>query len=199
MSWKSFSYFLKKTLVIFSKRNFLVFRERYIQNPAIFRTRSIFRNLVCSKPETYSEHCQTSTIEHFAKIATWRTFQAMLINKSTPGKWNFLTLTLKNFLYFLKRKLFLYLTRRKPRKKILIFLETELFYILGNGNLKKIRYISGKGTLLYFMLEKWKNSLWENFLYFRKWNYPGQSLKKRQIWVLYSGITADRGYWERTF
>ena len=44
----------------FRKRNLFIFRERNIQNPSIFRTRSIFR--------------RTSTMERFAKIATWHTF-----------------------------------------------------------------------------------------------------------------------------
>ena len=55
---------------IFLKKVFLIFRERYIDDPGIFRIRSIFRTLVCSEPEVYSEHCQTSTMESFAKIAT---------------------------------------------------------------------------------------------------------------------------------
>ena len=46
------------------------------------------------------------------------------------GKRNFLALILRNFLYFLKRKLFLYFRKRKPRK---------------------IPYISGNGTFLYFL------------------------------------------------
>ena len=48
----------------------------YIQNPGIFRTRSIFGTLVYSEPETYSEHCQISTMERFAKIATQLTFRS---------------------------------------------------------------------------------------------------------------------------
>ena len=36
---KNFLYFLKRRLFLyFRKRNFLTFRERYIQNPGIFRT-----------------------------------------------------------------------------------------------------------------------------------------------------------------
>ena len=31
---------------------------------------SIFRAIVCLEPEEYSEHCQTSTKERIAKIAT---------------------------------------------------------------------------------------------------------------------------------
>ena len=54
------------------------------------------------------------------------------------GKWNFLILILKNFLYFLKRKLFSYFRKRKTPKKFLIFQETEL------------SHISGKETFLYF-------------------------------------------------
>ena len=57
---------IKKNLY-FRKRNFLIFRERYIQNPSIFRTRSIFRTLVYLEPETYSEQRQSSAMECFAK------------------------------------------------------------------------------------------------------------------------------------
>ena len=63
----TFSYFGKDMFRIVILRNFLVFRERYIQNPAIFRTRGIFRTLVYLKSETSSEHCETSTMERFAK------------------------------------------------------------------------------------------------------------------------------------
>ena len=45
------------------------------------------------------------------------------------GKWNFLALILKDFLYFLKRK---------------------LCYISENGNSEKIPYILGNGTFFYF-------------------------------------------------
>ena len=44
----------KKSLY-FRKQNFLIFHERYIQNPSIFRTRSIFRTMAYLKPEGYSE------------------------------------------------------------------------------------------------------------------------------------------------
>ena len=87
--WKGFLYFLKKTsnfvetktlkkslyfrkqnFLIFRKRNFLIFRERYVQNYDIFRTRDVFKTTAYLEPEAYSEHCQTSKIERFAKIAT---------------------------------------------------------------------------------------------------------------------------------
>ena len=55
------------TFLYFRKRNFLIFWKRYIQNPDVFRTRSIFRTLVYLEPETYSKYCQTSTMERFAK------------------------------------------------------------------------------------------------------------------------------------
>ena len=56
-----------KLSYIFLKIVFLIFRQRYIQNSDIFRTRSIFRTLVYSEPETYSGHCQTSAMACFAK------------------------------------------------------------------------------------------------------------------------------------
>ena len=43
------------------------------------------------------------------------------------GKWNFLALILKNFSYFLKRKLFSYFRKQKPRKNFLYFLKRKLF------------------------------------------------------------------------
>ena len=60
---KSFSYISengnhKKIIYISGNGTFLYFRK------------GISRTLVYSKPETYSEHCQTSTMERFAKIAT---------------------------------------------------------------------------------------------------------------------------------
>ena len=58
-----------KNLLYFRKRNFLLFWERYIQNPRIFRTRSIFRTLTYLKPRTYSEHRQTARMEFFSKTA----------------------------------------------------------------------------------------------------------------------------------
>ena len=54
------------TLLYFRKRSFLIFCEKYIQNPDIFRTRCIFKTLVYLEPEAYLEHCQTSTMELFA-------------------------------------------------------------------------------------------------------------------------------------
>ena len=49
---------------------------------------------------------------------------------------------IKSFLYFLKRRLFLYF----GKWNFFIFQETELFYILGNGNPKNIPYIPGNGN-----------------------------------------------------
>ena len=78
--WKlSQKFILFQEPYISEKRNFLYFRkgifgalaqlqiEAYpepwqIQNPDIFRTRNMFRTLVYLEPETYSEHCQISTL-----------------------------------------------------------------------------------------------------------------------------------------
>ena len=63
-------------------------------------------------------------------------------NKKNPPREKFVILqerkTPNFFLYFLKGKLFLYLAKQKPRKKFLIFQETELSYISGKGNSKKL-------------------------------------------------------------
>ena len=52
------------TFLYFRKWKFFIFWDRYIQNCNTCRT------LVYLKPETYSEHFQTSAMESFAKIAT---------------------------------------------------------------------------------------------------------------------------------
>ena len=74
------------------------YSERWhIQNP------SIFRNMTYLEIEAYSENCQTSTMEFFAK--KWLP-SALKKSSYIFGKWNFLALVLRNFLYFLKRNLF---------------------------------------------------------------------------------------------
>ena len=44
------------TFLCFRKRNFLIFPERYIQNPSIFRTRCIFRTLIYLEPWHIQNH-----------------------------------------------------------------------------------------------------------------------------------------------
>ena len=87
------------------------------------------------------------------------------------GKWNFVALILRDSLYFLKRKLFLYFGKRKP---------------------EKIPYISGNGTFLYFRKRKpqktsggnlpsskneKKKTLCKSLLHFRKWSFLASTLK----------------------
>ena len=102
----------------------------------------------------------------------WRIFQPKppKIKKICPknnclyfGKWNFLTLRLKNFLYFLKKAPRIFQPKLKkikknpPRKKFLIFQEMELL----RSNIKKN---SGNGNpennSLYFR----KRKPWKSFL-----------------------------------
>ena len=62
--------------------------------------------------------------------------QAQNINRNLPqenssyisGKWNFLTLILKTFVYFLKRKLFIYFRKQKHRKHFFYFHKTKRFF-----------------------------------------------------------------------
>ena len=80
LTWRSFLYVLKKSFSNFQemKLSCVFFKNvffyspffLYIQNPIIFRTRSIFRTMLYSEPETYSEHCQTSRMKSFAKSPT---------------------------------------------------------------------------------------------------------------------------------
>ena len=114
-------------------------------------------------------------------------------------KWTFLTLILKEFVYFLKRKLslyfrkwnpvavspefknkkqfpprkFFYFRKRKPRKKLLCFLRRKLFlYFRKRKPRKNSLYLRKKSFLLFQETETLKN-----FLYFRKWNFLSPSLK----------------------
>ena len=74
----------------------------------------------------------------------------------TPGKWNFLTLILKDFLYFLKKNLFLYFKKWKTPKEIPYTFSKESFsYISESGNPKK--------DFLYFRKQ--------NFLIFQETSY----------------------------
>ena len=59
------------TFLNFPKRNFFIFRQKYIQNPSIFRTRSIFRTLVYLEPKTYSEHCQKIALSYISRNGTF--------------------------------------------------------------------------------------------------------------------------------
>ena len=81
--------------------------------------KGIFRTLVYSEPEAYSEHCQTSTMEKKSFYIFWYFV-----------KWNFLALVLW--------KLFLYFRKWKPRKKLFIFQQKGLSYISENRNFKKL-------------------------------------------------------------
>ena len=60
-----------RTFLNFPKRNFFIFWQKYIQNPSIFRTRSIFRTLVYLEPKTYSEHCQKIALSYILRNGTF--------------------------------------------------------------------------------------------------------------------------------
>ena len=81
------------------------------------------------------------------------------------GKWNFLALILKDFLYFLKRKLLLYFGKRKFRKNSSYFRKRNflLFQETSGRN-----FPSSKNE---------KSPLWKNVLYFGKWNFLVTTLK----------------------
>ena len=63
--------FLKLAFFYFLKKSFpYISGKVYSEHRGIFRIRSIFRALIYSEPEVYSEYCETSTMERLAKIAT---------------------------------------------------------------------------------------------------------------------------------
>ena len=94
---KNVSYiFSKKSFSNFQETELSLFRVRYIQNPDIIRTRSIFKTLVYSVPEAYSEHYKTSTMECFAKPVHFLNLKHSL-NPSLKNKKKF---TLKKVVIF---------------------------------------------------------------------------------------------------
>ena len=58
----------------------------------------------------------------------------------TPGKWNFLALIMKNFLYFFKRKLFLYFGKRRSQKDSLYFRKWKFLIFQEIQTLKSFLY-----------------------------------------------------------
>ena len=78
-----------KKCLLFSQKNPLIFKERNFLIFSLYFGKGIFRILVYSEPDTYSEHSQTSTMERFAKIATWRTFWPQP-SKSFPKKLSYI-------------------------------------------------------------------------------------------------------------
>ena len=106
-----------------------------------------------------------------------------------------MALLLRNFLYFLKRKLCLYFgkwnflifQKTETPKKFLIFQETELFHKSENGNPEKISYISGNGNpeklLIFQEVTFWarkikKKSPLKKLLIFGKMELSSSKLKK---------------------
>ena len=106
-----------------------------------------------------------------------------------------MAILLRNFLYFLKRKLFLYFgkwnflifQKTETPKKFLIFQETELFHKSENGNPEKISYISGNGNpeklLIFQEVTFWarkikKKSPLKKLLIFGKMELSSSKLKK---------------------
>ena len=106
-----------------------------------------------------------------------------------------MAILLRNFLYFLKRKVFLYFgkwnflifQKTETPKKFLIFQETELFHKSENGNPEKISYISGNGNpeklLIFQEVTFWarkikKKSPLKKLLIFGKMELSSSKLKK---------------------
>ena len=98
-------------------------------------------------------------------------------------KWIFLYQILWNFFYFLKKKLFLYFGKRKPRKKYFYFRKLLIF--------QEVTFRA-------------RNPLLRNILYFRKSNFLAPSLKnllhfRRELAKTENQIYTIFVRWERTF
>ena len=76
------------------------------------------------------------------KNSLWNKFLYLLIFQKMELSGS----NIRNFSYFLKRKLFLYFRKQKPTKKSLYFRKRNFFYISGNGNPEK-RFIFQEVTL----------------------------------------------------
>ena len=101
----------------------------------------------------------------FPEMESW-TFQPKLEKKKKERKSrreNLFRLILTDFLYFLKRKLFIYSGKRKPRKNSLYS--------------KKRNFLTFQ-EIAFQAWKKKKNPLWRNFLYFGEGNFQPRGLKK---------------------
>ena len=142
---------------------------KYLPNPEATLFTTVYRKTLIHESSIYKgylAHFLTSALKTFPKKNFWYFFLKKLalkkrhtfdpdhkkIKKFAPRKWKFLTLTLKNFLYFteqksrkifyfFQRKLFLYFRERKPRKSVLYFRKWKS---------EKIIYTSGNEIFLYF-------------------------------------------------
>ena len=131
-----------KNYLYFRKRNFLIFQQRYIyfQNPGITELSYI-------SGKEYSEPYHTQNQNYFQNLGIFRTrnifrtlsntFDGTFYKKQLPralkkssyiflqfGKWNFLALVFQE--------------TETPKKFFIFIQETELSYISGNRNFKKL-------------------------------------------------------------
>ena len=132
--WKSFLYFLEKS--------FSNFQETEL---------SYISGKVYSELEAYSEHCQTSTMEHFPRLA-----QKIK----------------KKFLYFF---IFLKIKLYSPNiQKVLIFSQRKAFLIFRKRkNPKKSLYFRKRKFLIF-----WKMETPKKLFIFQKVTFWAQKLKK---------------------
>ena len=85
-------------------------------------------------PRHIKKHCQTSTTERFAK----NSYLAHSLSPSFKNKKKFLyvfifrEMELSSSIIFSKESFSYFFTKRKTPKKVLVFQETELFYISRN-------------------------------------------------------------------
>ena len=116
--WKSFLYFLQKSFSnFFLKKVFPIFRERYVQNPGISRTRNIFRTLTNSKLEAYSATWYVQNLKHIQN-----TVKHLWCFAKNSYLVHFLALTIKNSVYFSKQNFLIF-----PKMELSIFIFSSYF------------------------------------------------------------------------
>ena len=104
--------------------------QKHIQNSGIFGTLTYSELETYSEPEAYSEHCQTSTMKRFPKIAAWRTFQPQPSFLKSLFQKNFLHLGKRNFLALYFSYIF---GSNFPSSKNKKTSSEKIYYILRNG------------------------------------------------------------------
>ena len=99
---------------IFLRKVFLIFRERYIEHPAIFISRTIFRTLAYLELEASSEPWYIQNSRHTqntVKHLRWKVLQKQLpraLSGFNPQNSFLKKPTLKNFLLFGKRNFLIF-------------------------------------------------------------------------------------------
>ena len=153
---------------IFLKQVFLIFRERYIQNPSVFRTSGIFRTLSDIYDEKFSKN--SYGVRFSAPVSKFFPKNSLYFLKKNPlifRNLNFSYISGKEYSEPWHNGTFLYFRKGEYYNGTLLYFWKWSFLIL---------YFSISGSNFPCSKNE-KKKLLKCFLYFGKWNFLASSLK----------------------